>query len=144
MNPVSWTWKRGFYMSKLSYEDKINLYNDWKMGGSMTLLSKKYNIAIPGVQYLCRLIDKHGIDILTSKNKEHPKYEKEEAINRVLINGEAVWAVALDMGLLSKGMLINWIKKYKENGYNIVERKRGRPTMSKVIKKKRMKLKKKK
>ena len=91
------------------------------------------------------LIDKHGIDILrTSKNKEHPKYEKEEAINRVLINGEAVWAVALDMGLLSKGMLINWIKKYKENGYNIVERKRGRPTMSKVIKKKRMKLKKKK
>ncbi len=131
-------------MSKLSYEDKINLYNDWKMGGSMTLLSKKYNIAIPGVQYLCRLIDKHGIDILTSKNKEHPKYEKEEAIDRVLINGEAVWAVALDMGLLSKGMLINWIKKYKENGYNIVERKRGRPTMSKVIKKKRMKLKKKK
>ena len=131
-------------MSKLSYEDKINLYNDRKMGGSMTLLSKKYNIAIPGVQYLCRLIDKHGIDILTSKNKDHPKYEKEEAINRVLINGEAVWAVALDMGLLSKGMLINWIKKYKENGYNIVERKRGRPTMSKVIKKKRMKLKKKK
>ena len=132
-------------MSKLSYEDKINLYNDWKMGSSMTLLSKKYNIAIPGVRYLCRLIDRHGIDILrTSKNKEHPKYEKEEAINRVLINGEAVWAVALDMGLLSKGMLINWIKKYKENGYNIVERKRGRPTMSKVIKKKRMKLKKKK
>ena len=51
-------------MSKLSYEDKINLYNDWKMGSSMTLLSKKYNIAIAGVQYLCRLIDKHGIDIL--------------------------------------------------------------------------------
>ena len=44
-------------MSKLSYEDKINLYNDWKMGSSMTLLSKKYNIAIAGVQYLCRLID---------------------------------------------------------------------------------------
>ena len=28
MNPVSWTKKRGFYMSKLSYEDKINLYED--------------------------------------------------------------------------------------------------------------------
>ena len=26
MNPVFWTRKRGFYMSKLSYEDKINLY----------------------------------------------------------------------------------------------------------------------
>ena len=33
-------------------------------------------------------------------------------------------------------MLANWIKKYKENGYNIVERKRGRPTMNKVSKKK--------
>ena len=29
-------------------------------------------------------------------------------------------------------MLHNWIKKYKENGYNIVERKRGRsPTIMK-------------
>ncbi len=28
-------------------------------------------------------------------------------------------------------MLANWIKNYKEMGYNIVERKRGRPTMIK-------------
>ena len=33
-------------------------------------------------------------------------------------------------------MLSEWIKKYKENGYNIVERKRGRSTMPKVTKKK--------
>ena len=27
MNPASWTQeKRGFYMSKLTYEDKINIY----------------------------------------------------------------------------------------------------------------------
>ena len=31
-------------------------------------------------------------------------------------------------------MLFNWIKEYKENCYNIVERKRGRPTMDKKIK----------
>ncbi len=55
---------------------------------------------------------------------------KQEAIDRVLVNGEAVWSVAIDIGLLSYGMLQNWIKKYKENGYNIVERKRGRsPTI---------------
>lgn len=53
-------------------------------------------------------------------------------MDRVLINGEAKWAIALDLGLLSKGMLVNWIKNYKKMGYNIVERKRGRsPTMSK-------------
>ena len=33
-------------------------------------------------------------------------------------------------------MLVNWIKKYKEMGYNIVERKRGRTTMTKVTKEK--------
>ena len=30
MNPVSWTQKRGFYMSKLSYEDKNNIYQERK------------------------------------------------------------------------------------------------------------------
>ena len=39
MDPVSWTKKkRGFYMSKLSYEDKINLYNDRKEGMSFRSL----------------------------------------------------------------------------------------------------------
>lgn len=32
-------------------------------------------------------------------------------------------------------MLHNWIKKYKENYYNIVKRKIGSKTMSKVTKK---------
>ena len=35
-------------------------------------------------------------------------------------------STALIYGLSSAGMLINWIRSYKENGYNIVEKKRGR------------------
>ena len=124
-------------MSKLTYEDKINLYTDKKKGMSIGSLSNKYKVRKSVINYLTALIDKHGIDILrTSKNRIHTKYEKQEAINRVLINGEAKWAVALDIGLLGKGMLDNWIKNYKENCYNIVERKRGRPTMPKITKKK--------
>lgn len=62
-------------MSKLSYEDKINLYDERKNGCSMGILSKKYNIAVHGVQYLCCLIDKHGFDILrTTKNRYYPVY----------------------------------------------------------------------
>ena len=120
-------------MSKLSYEDKINLYNDKKKGMSIRSLSNKYKVRKCVIDYLTALIDKHGIDILrTTQNKYHTKFEKQEAIDRVLVNGEANWAVALDIGLLSPGMLANWISKYKENGYNIVERKRGRsPTMTK-------------
>ena len=124
-------------MSKLTYEDKINLYTDKKKGMSIGSLSNKYKVRKSVINYLTALIDKHGIDILrTSKNRIHTKYEKQEAINRVLINGEAKWAVALDIGLLGKGMLDNWIKNYKENCYNIVERKRDRSTMPKITKKK--------
>ena len=124
-------------MSKLTYEDKINLYTDKKKGMSIGSLSNKYKVRKSVINYLIALIDKHGIDILrTSRNRIHTKYEKQEAINRVLINGEAKWAVALDIGLLGKGMLDNWIKNYKENCYNIVERKRGRSTMPKITKKK--------
>ena len=124
-------------MSKLSYEQRISIYNERKQGISISTLSKKYNVRENVIQYMVCLIDKHGIDILRKdKNMFYPKYKKEEIINRVLIGGEPVWTVAIDEGIQNDGTLRNWIKKYKEMGYNIVERKRGRPTMRKAINKK--------
>ena len=124
-------------MGKLTYEDKISLYQDKKQGMSIGNLSKEYKVRKNYVNYLTALIDKHGFDILrTNKNKYYPPYQKEQIINRVLINNEPIHFVAIDEGLLSYGMLQNWIKKYKEMGYNIVERKRGRSPTMKVTKKK--------
>ena len=124
-------------MSKLSYEQRISIYNERKQGISISTLSKKYDVRENAIQYMVCLIDKHGIDVLRKeKNMFYPKDKKEEIINRVLIGGEPVWAVAIDEGIQNDGTLRNWIKKYKEMGYNIVERKRGRPTMPKVINKK--------
>lgn len=75
---------------------------------SIASLSCKYKVRKSVINYLTALIDKQGIDILRkSKNKIHTKFEKQEAIDRILINGEAIWAVALDIGLLSCGMLQN-------------------------------------
>ena len=89
------------------------------------------------IQYMLCLVEKHGINVLKKEKKtKYSIYVKQDAIDRVLLNNEAIWAVSLDIGLPSDGILPNWIKKYKENGYNIVERKRGRSTMPKVIKKK--------
>ena len=127
-------------MSKLSYEQRISIYNERKQGISISTLSKKYNVRENVIQYMVCLIDKHGIDVLRKdKNMFYPKYKKEEIINRVLIGGESVWAVAIDEGIQNDGTLRNWIKKYKEMDYNIVERKRGRsPTiMSKSNKQKK-------
>ena len=124
-------------MSKLSYEQRISIYNERKQGTSISTLSKKYNVRENVIQYMVCLIDKHAIDVLRKdKNMFYPKYKKEEIINRVLIGGEPVWAVAIDEGIQNDGTLRNWIKKYQEMGYNIVERKRGRPTMLKVTNKK--------
>ena len=128
-------------MSKLTYEEKINLYKDRKNGLTIPKLVYKYNIRHEGVEYLIRLIDKHGLDILrTSKNKYYSPIEKERIINRVLIDNESRNSVAIDEGLTSSGMLANWIKKYQDMGYNIVERKRGRsPTI--MTKNKKLKVK---
>ena len=137
MNPVSWTWKRGFYMSKLTYEDKKNMYSDKKNGMSIIQISNKYKVRETTVKYIYRLIEVHGYDILrTTKNKYYSSNQKEKIINRVLLNNESITSVSIDEGLLNPGILANWIKKYKEMDYNIVERKRGRPTMPKVTKKK--------
>ena len=124
-------------MSKLSYEDKINIYYKKKNGQSRKSLASEYKIRDCIVMYLVRLIDKHGFEILRKdKNKYYTPYQKEQIINRVLIGGESISSVAVDEGLSSYGMLQNWIKKYREMGYNIVERKRGRSTMQKVTRKK--------
>ena len=122
-------------MSKLTYEDKLNIYNERKNGKTRIYLSKKYSIGKDKIDYLTRLIDKHGFDILrTTKNRIFTIYEKEQIINRVLLGGETVLSVSIDEGLLSNGILFNWIKKYKEMGYNIVEQKRGRSsTMTKKV-----------
>lgn len=124
-------------MSKLTYEDKINMYSDKKNGMSIIQISNKYKVRETTVKYIYRLIEVHGYDILrTTKNKYYSSNQKEKIINRVLLNNESITSVSIDEGLLNPGILANWIKKYKEMDYNIVERKQGRPTMPKVTKKK--------
>lgn len=120
-------------MSKLRYNDKINIYKDKKKGLSYKTISLKYKTQDNHIKYIVRLIDKHGYSILKKKrNNKYSIIEKERIINRVLLNNESVFSVSIDEGLLSDSMLFNWIKNYKEMGYNIVERKRGRsPTIMK-------------
>lgn len=125
-------------MRKYSIEDKVDIYNKRKNGETLKSLSLQCGMTVHNIQYLVWLVDRHGFDILMpKKNRNYPKKEKERIINRILLNNESIQSVAVDEGLPSDGMLHTWVKKYKENGYNIVERKRGRPTMPKVTKEKK-------
>ena len=47
---------------KLTYEDKIEIYQLRKQGESLKNLSKKYDIADSNIKYLVRLIDQYGIE----------------------------------------------------------------------------------
>ena len=124
-------------MSKLTYEDRIEIYTKRKNGTSAINLSKQYGVHVNKINYLISLVDRNGLDILRKdKNKYYSIKEKERIISRVLMDFEPIRFVSIDEGLISDGMLQIWISKYKENGYNIVERKRGRPTMIKVTKRK--------
>lgn len=113
-------------MAKLTNEQKIEIYNKRKMGYTLNMLSTEYNINVHGIEYLVRLIDKNGFDVLRKDRNRYysPKF-KEKALRRVFIDGESITAVAIDIGLSSRGILTNWIKSYVENGYNIIEKKRG-------------------
>ena len=49
---------------KLTYEDKIEIYQLRKQGESLKNLSKKYDITDSNIKYLVRLIDQYGIEIV--------------------------------------------------------------------------------
>lgn len=113
-------------MAKLTNEQKIEIYNKRKMGYTLNMLSTEYNINVHGIAYLVRLIDKNGFDVLRKdRNRYYSPEFKEKALRRVLTDRESITAVAIDIGLSSRGMLVKWLKSYVENGYNIVEKKRG-------------------
>ena len=53
-------------MSKLTYKDKINIYNKRKKGIGVVELSKIYKVNRSYIYYLENIIDKHGKKIINS------------------------------------------------------------------------------
>lgn len=122
-------------MAKLTNEQRIEIYNKRNLGLGYSQLALEYGIRENDLKYLVRLINKHGPGILRNgKNKYYSPEIKEVAINRVLKGNESIVSIAIDIGLIRHGILCNWIKSYKENGYNVAIRKRGRHGRQEEIK----------
>lgn len=110
---------------KLTKEKKIQLYYDRLGGETWPSLSAKYETSSGNLRYQFYLIDIHGTSIHSKVgNRKYSRQFKEDAINRVLIDGEASRTVSLELALPNQGILPNWIRMYKENGYNVIEKKR--------------------
>lgn len=123
----------GFIMAKLSYEDKkeiVRLYNDEHHG--YRHIADLFEVNKSTIQRIVRKYNMHGEDSLIRKsNRKFPADLKLEIINRAM-NGEPKRSLAVEYKIC-EAQIIDWLKKYEENGYNSLNDKpKGRaPSMKK-------------
>jgi transposase InsO family protein/transposase-like protein len=113
---------------KLSFEDKKEIYKLHLKGYGSRRIAEIYQLNKNVVRNICQLADKHGVAILQHKSRKYSRKFKLKAIHRVIENHETTWTVAIDMGISDRSVLSSWIKSYIENGYNVVIKKKGRPS----------------
>ena len=54
----------GVFIMKLTYKDKVQIYELRKQGYSLEQLSKRFRVDVSGLRYMIRLIDRYGIAIV--------------------------------------------------------------------------------
>ena len=71
---------------KLSYEDKVQIYDLRQKGTSWPSLSKQFSVAESRLKYIVRLIDRYGIGIVKKeKNTYYPPVD--DSTKKVVVFG---------------------------------------------------------
>ena len=73
---------------KLTYKDKVQIYELRKQGQSFKQLSKRFYVDVSGLKCMVKLIDRYGIEIVKKgKNRYYSPELKQEMIDKVLLEG---------------------------------------------------------
>ena len=123
-------------MAKLTYEDKkeiVRLYDEEHYG--CTIIAKKYNVRVTTISRIVRRYKLHGeSSLIKQKNKKFPADLKFEIISRAM-NGESKTSLGIKY-MIQEALIISWLKKYEELGYNgLIDKPKGRPKSMKKEKK---------
>ena len=125
---------------KLTYEDKVQIYELRKQGQSFKQLSKRFGVDISGLKYMVKLIDRYGIDsVKKGKNRYYSSELKQKMIDKVLLEGRSRRSVSLDFALPNQGMLSNWLAQYKKTGILLLRKQEGDHLKWDVNQRKKMK-----
>ena len=116
-------------MAKLTTEDKKEIVRlRLKEGISIPNLSSRFGVNRHRIDKLIRRFKLHGEKIFEKRHRKFTPEFKMEVINRCM-SGESKTSLAVEY-IITEAQIIDWLKKYEENGYNGLKNKpKGRPAI---------------
>ena len=122
-------------MAKYSYELKKKIVEEYLSGmSSYLVLEDKYQIAYSQIRRWVNNYKQFGDEgLMRSRNNRAYSVEfKLEAITRYETSECSYQQLALELGLTNPSMIVNWRRKYREEGIEgLRPHKRGRPVTKK-------------
>ncbi|CCO58415.1 putative transposase [Vibrio nigripulchritudo] len=119
-------------MSKYSRALKCSIAKQYLQGESSSQeLSRLHSIPSRQIRYWAQVFDIHGSQAFTPHGFAKNAQTKLQALKHIWTNGWSISHTSAVLNFSSSGMLAVWLKQYERDGFQGLERSRGRPAMSK-------------